>query len=136
MDEAMLALGESVDHLITTDLKWPGPLSGHIDAIHEACRKLVGGPVCLAAAEAIRKKVHKDSTVFISTGFLLPPFFPFGETDGPPGAVAIAHAIYHGIGARIVFLTETELMGMLQASCRGEGCLSIEPKTLRAYPEE
>lgn len=121
MDEAMLVLGESVDHLITTDLKWPGPPPGHIGAIHEACRKLAGGPVCLAAAEAIRKKAHSDSTVIISTGFLLPPFFPYGETDGPPGAVAIAHAIHHGIGARIVFLTETELMGMLHATCRGGG---------------
>lgn len=121
MDEAMLVLGESVDHLITTDLKWPGPPPGHIGAIREACRKLVGGPVCLAAAEAIRKKARSDSTVIISTGFLLPPFFPHGETDGPPGAVAIAHAIYHGIGARIVFLTETELMGMLHATCRGGG---------------
>jgi hypothetical protein len=134
MDEAMLIVGDSVDHLVTTDVKWPNAPLGHLQAIYEACRKFVGGSVCLAAAEAILKKVQKDSTVIISTGFLLPPFYPLGETDGPPGAVALAHGIYHGIGARVVFLTESELVGMLHATCVGGGLSVYNQEDFRSIP--
>jgi len=134
MDERLMNLGDSVDHLITTDMKFPGRPLGHVDAIYGACRKFVGGAVCLAAAEAIRTRVHEDSSVIISTGFLLPPFFPCGETDGPPGAVAIAHAIYQGIGARIVFMTETELIEMLKATCRGGGLSLYSAKEFQSIP--
>jgi D-glutamate cyclase len=134
MDEALLILGDSVDHLVTTDVKWPNAPLGHIRAIHEACRNLVGGSVCLAAAEAIQKKVNKDSTVIISSGFLLPPFFPLGETDGPLGAVALARAISQGIGARVVLITETELMEMLHATCLGGGVSVYSAEDYRNIP--
>ena len=134
MEKHLLNLGDSVDHLITTDMKWPGGQRGLVETIFRACREVVGGPVCLHAADSLRERVTKDSTVIISTGFLLPPFFPLGETDGPPGAVAIAHALHHGIGARILFLTERELIGILQATCAAAGLAVYSAEEFKDIP--
>jgi D-glutamate cyclase len=121
MDETMLSLGDSVDHLMKTDMKLPALPRGFIETIYQACRKVVGNPLCLSAADAIRTRVTKDSTVIISTGFVFPPYFPLGETDGPMGAVAIAYAIHHGIGARVVLITEKEVIDVLKATCTAAG---------------
>jgi len=134
MDENFLILGDSVDHLMTLDMKWPGRPRGVVDTIYSACRNYVGGPVCLAAASAIQNRVHEKSTVIISTGFVLPPFFPLGETDGPPGAVSIAYAIHHGIGARIVFLTEKEVVNALKETCSAAGLSVYNPGDFDAIP--
>jgi len=121
MDEWTVAFGDSVDHLMQTDMRLPGFPRGFIEAIYQACRKVVGNPLCLSAADAIQKRVSGESTVIISTGFVFPPFFPSGETDGPIGAVAMAYAIHHGIGARIVFITEREVIDVLKATCTAAG---------------
>jgi hypothetical protein len=134
MDTSLLILGDSVDHLIALDIQWPGRPRGMVDSIHQACRRHVGGPVCLSAASGLLKRVTKDSTVIISTGFVLPPFFPLGETDGPPGAVALARAIVGGIGARVMFLTEPETVGALQGACIAAGLSVYEEKDFGAIP--
>ncbi len=121
MDETILSLGDSIDHLMKMDMKLPALPRGFIEEIYQACRKKVGNPLCLSAADALRRRVPKDSTVIISTGFVFPPYFPFGETDGPPGAVALAYAIHHGIGARVVFITEKEVIDVLKATCTAAG---------------
>jgi hypothetical protein len=134
MDEDLLILGDSVDHLVTLDMKWPGRPRGVVDTIYTACRNYVGEPICLAAAKSIQKKVTEKSTVVISTGFVLPPFFPLGETDGPPGAVSIAYAIHHGIGARIVFLTEKEVVNPLKDTCVAAGLAVYNPSEFNSIP--
>jgi D-glutamate cyclase len=121
MDETMLILGDSVDHLMKTDMRLPALPRDFIEVIYQACRKVVGNPLCLSAADAIRKRVTKDSTVIISTGFVFPPYFPLGETDGPIGAVAMAYAIHHGIGARVMLITEREVIDVLKATCTAAG---------------
>ena len=73
MDENFLILGDSVDHLVTLDMKWPGRPRGVVDAIYAACRNFLGQPCCLAAAHSIQERVSAKSTVIISTGFVLPP---------------------------------------------------------------
>jgi hypothetical protein len=120
--------------LVTLDVKWAGRTRNFVDVIYQACRKAVGGPVCLLAADAIRQKVTKDSTVIVMTGFVLPPFFPRGETDGPPGAVAMAHAIQKGLGARVLFLTDREVMDPLQATCRAAGLSVYNPEDFKKIP--
>lgn len=134
MDQNLLILGDSVDHLVTLDMKWPGRPRGVVDTIYTACRSYVGGPVCLAAANAIQARVTEKSTVIISTGFVLPPFFPLGETDGPPGAVSIACAIHRGIGARIVFLAEKEVVTVLKDTCSAAGLSVYNPGDFNDIP--
>ena len=134
MDEATLNLGESVDHLMKMNMKLPSLPHGHIEEIYQACRKVVGNPLCLSAADAIRTRVAKDSTVIISTGFVFPPYFPLGETDGPPGAVALAYAIHHGIGARVVFITEKEVMDVLKATCTAAGLAVYKYEDFKGIP--
>lgn len=134
MEENLLILGDSVDHLVTLDMKWPGRPRGIVGKIYQACRNHVGGPVCLHAADSLLKRVTKDSTVIISTGFVLPPFFPLGETDGPPGAIGLAHAIVRGIGARVMFLSEKEMIGALQAACIAAGLSVYDQKDFGNIP--
>lgn len=134
MDDNLLILGDSVDHLVTLDMKWPGRPRGVVDTIYKACRNYVGESICLAAAKAIQKRVTEKSTVIISTGFVLLPFFPQGETDGPPGAVSIAYAIHHGIGARIVFLTEKEVVNALKDTCSAAGLSVYNPGDFESIP--
>jgi hypothetical protein len=88
----------------------------------------------LHAADALLERITRDSTVIISTGFVLPPFFPLGETDGPPGAVALAHAMVRGIGARVIFLSEKEVIGALQAACIAAGLSVYEQKDFGTIP--
>ncbi len=134
MDETNLILGDSVDHLMTLDVQWPGRPRGLVDTIHQACRKTSGGPVSLHAAESILKRVTKDSTVIITTGFILPPFFPFGETDGPPGAVGLASAIIKATGARVMFLGEKEVLEVLRAACIATGITVYEKEHFANIP--
>ena len=134
MDENILILGDSVDHLVTLDMKWPGRPRGIVDTIYQACREYVGGPVCLHAADSLLKRVAKETTVIISTGFVLRPFFPLGETDGPPGAVALAHSIIRGIGARVIFLAEKEVMDVLKAACIAAGLSVYEREDFGTIP--
>jgi hypothetical protein len=86
------------------------------------------------AASGLLKRATKESLVIISTGFVLPPFFPLGETDGPPGAAALARAIVNGIGARVMFLTEPETVGALQAACIAVGLSAYDEKEFAAIP--
>jgi D-glutamate cyclase len=134
MDEATLSLGESVDHLMKMNMKLPALPAGHIEEIYQACRTVVGNPLCLSAARALQNRVTKDSIVIISTGFVFPPYFPFGETDGPPGAVALAYAIHHGIGARVVFITEKEVIEVLRATCTAAGLAVYNYEDLKDIP--
>jgi hypothetical protein len=59
--------------------------------------------------------------VVIITGAGAPPYLPYGETDGPPGAAALARAIGRGLGARIVMLTEPQYMPSLRATVAAVG---------------
>ena len=52
-----------------------------------------GRPLSLRAAEGLVKSVHSGDSVFIITGAGTPPTLPKGESDGPPGAAVLVHAI-------------------------------------------
>jgi hypothetical protein len=103
--------GTNVDKLVSVEM----PLKGHhnpeknysvMEELYNASREHHGGPVSLAIAEALTETVEEGDTVLISTGTGSPPNLPKGETDGPPGAVGLAHGLALGLGARPVLVTE------------------------------
>jgi hypothetical protein len=118
--ENVQSMGDSIDHLITTDMKWFSTQQG-FDRIYKECRDIAGGSCCLKSAEEIRKRVTAESTVVICTGFCLPPSFPNGENDGLYGSVSMAYAIHHGIGAKVILLAEKEVHKGLEACCIAAG---------------
>jgi len=52
------------------------------------------------------KKTKEKDHVFILTGAGCPPRYPKGESDGPPGAVALARAFHLGLGLNPIIITE------------------------------
>jgi hypothetical protein len=100
-------IGEHIDRLITTELKNRGMPHDFLIELYEVARKEAGGrPLTTLAAEGLVRSVGKGDTVFLMTGAGYPPHMPKGESDGPPGAAALARALYWGLGAVPVYVCE------------------------------
>lgn len=100
--------GNRIDRLMTLEIR---PLSGGLPTgivvpMYEVCRAHHGGPLSMAAANALIGRVTPGSTVLIATGAGVSPKLPRGETDGPIGAAALAIALVKGLQAQVVFVTE------------------------------
>ena len=68
--------------------------------LYDAARKVTDGrPISTFAAEKLMESVGRDDVVLFLTGAGLKPILPEGESDGPPGAAALARAVYRGFGA-------------------------------------
>ena len=100
-------IGEQLDRLITVELKNRGMPHDIARRLYEAARAEAGGrPLTIQAAEALIQHVGKGDVVFILTGAGYPPPMPKGESDGPPGAAALARVLYWGLGAVPVYVCE------------------------------
>ena len=100
-------MGEYVDRLVTVEMRNRGMNYGIVKQIYEAAREEGGGrPISARAAEALVGTVKPGDVVFIVTGAGYYPEVPNGESDGPPGAAALARVIYWGLKAIPVFVTE------------------------------
>jgi hypothetical protein len=120
-------VGEAVDKLITIEAKNRGMPHGILQPIYEAARKAAGGrPVTMVAAEGLKKALGKRDTVFVLTGAGYEPTMPKGESDGPPGAAALARALYRGLGAVPVYVCEACHADPIVASSEAGG-LMVKP---------
>src|SRR5262245_19355498 len=101
-------LGDSVDRLCTLDLRPPGPTSGYIGRFYQAVRALTAAPLALSAARCLYQ-MAPGSTVVIATGFCHPERLPYGETDGPPGAAALARGGRLGLASTPLIIGEAAI---------------------------
>jgi len=125
-------IGEALDRLINVEMRYSsGVPRGIIHRLYEAARKEAGRPLTTLATEALMKAVKPGDRVLIVTGAGAPPFLPVGETDGPLGAVAIAHALDLGLGAKPIFLSEERNLGPIAATSEAAG-LSVLPEDMFA----
>jgi hypothetical protein len=100
-------MGEYVDRLVTVEMRNRGMNYGIVRQIYDEARREGGGrPITTRAAEALVGAVKPGDVVFIVTGAGYYPEVPHGESDGPPGAAALARAIYWGLKAVPVFVCE------------------------------
>lgn len=100
-------MGEYVDRLVTVEMRNRGMNYGIVKQIYDAAREEGGGrPISTRAAEALVGAVKPNDVVFIVTGAGYAPEVPHGESDGPPGAASLARAIYWGLKAVPVYVTE------------------------------
>lgn len=118
-------LGENVDRLCTLDLRPPGPTSGYIGRFYAAVREQTTAPLALTAAQCLHQ-VPPGRTVVIATGFCHPQRLPRGETDGPPGAAALARAVLLGLEATPWVIGEEAIVAPMAACVQSLG--------LRFYP--
>lgn len=117
-------VGEAVDRLITIEIKNRGMPFGILQPMYDAARKVAGGrPLSMLAAERLHTQIKRGDTVFILTGAGYAPAMPKGESDGPPGAAALARILYRGPGAVPVFVCEACHVDPIVASSQAAGLM-------------
>jgi len=137
-------VGENIDRLTCVEMRIPGIDRGIIEPLYRAAREAQGNsPLTLRAASLLRERVSVKDTVLIVTGAGVPPYLPHGETDGPPGAVALARAIGRGLAVRTVLVTEPHYMPGVRAAAAAAGLPVLDDDVaaqrpgavvLRTYP--
>lgn len=119
---------DQLDRLMTVEFRVYGlddpgkPQSrGTIATLYDAARSNTDRALTQLATEGITQSINRGDIVIITTGWLIPVWAPHGETDGTPGALAIARAISKGLGARVVFITEESIEPVIAAGCLAVG---------------
>ncbi|OVZ55364.1 hypothetical protein CDO44_24440 [Pigmentiphaga sp. NML080357] len=117
-------IGEYVDRLVTVEMRNRAMNHNIIGRIYEQARAEGGGrPISARAAQALVERVRPGDRVLIVTGAGYAPEAPNGESDGPPGAAALAHALFWGLRAVPVFVTEPCHAPPVVASSRAAGIM-------------
>ena len=123
-------IAENIDRLVNLDVSGYGVIA----EIHQAAREHYGAPLSWLAAERLRAALGEGGTFFVTSGWLMPGFYPYGETDGPIGAAILGRALSHAFGARMVVLTETEMVPCTTAACRAAGLNVMTEAEIAAAP--
>ena len=122
LSSALVGLAETLDILIMLRPPLPGDHAGMgrvrgvglaPERVFRAARRRLRGPLADAAARALLRRVRPGCQVILTTG-LVTPRIPRGETDGPPGAVALARALILGLEAEILLLAEAPVVPVIQ----------------------
>lgn len=118
-------VAEVVHDLVTTDVGGRGtivPITGAHDP---------GDPPPLRAAELLRDAVDPGDAVVVLTGFPIPPTM-VPETDGPPGAAALAAALDRGLDATAVVACEPGAVEACEAAVNAAGLGPVDRETALA----
>ena len=129
-DKLVDLIAENVDRLINIDFSG----YGIIRQLHEAATALYERPVTLEAAERLRKSLGDGDFFFVTSGWVMPGYYPYGETDGPIGAATIGRALTIGLNARMVVLTEDTMVPVTTATCRAAGLNVLTEQDLLLAP--
>ncbi len=120
-------VGEAIDQLITIEAKNPGLPHNVLAPMYKAARALAGGrPLSMVCAERLKAAVGAGDTVLMLTGAGYAPQMPKGEDDGPPGVASLARALYKGLGAVPVYVSEECHVDPIVASSHAAGLMVKE----------
>ncbi len=114
-------LGEALDQLVTLEIKNAGGPRGILAPLYEAARAIAGGPIATTIADALLARVKPGEVVFLLTGAGYMPTMPKGESDGPPGAAALARVLHLGLGAVPVCVVEPHHAEVMAAALTASG---------------
>ncbi len=123
MSERADALGESVDRIITADLAFRGV----VHVLYPPARRRAERPLALAAADLLRSRIARGDVAVLATGWPDRPWVSnqIFETDGPPGAAALARCLNIALGAVPVVAVETYLVPAMERVLRGAGLVPL-----------
>lgn len=130
VDPLVELIATNVDGLINLDISGYGVISH----IHRAARALHDRPLTLVAAQRLRELFASGGTIFVTSGWIMPGTYPYGETDGPIGAATLARALAIAFGVRTVILTEEKMLECTTAACRAAGVNVLTEKDLAEAP--
>lgn len=127
--EKLRSLAGRLEQLMTLDIACRGVIS----PLYAAATEQQGGPIVLTAADTLLKQLKPGDAVFIATGWVDQPLVDpgHGETDGPPGAVALARALRIICKARPIILTDACLVDGISQMARAAGFQCVEPEHLQ-----
>ena len=131
MEGRLEVTADAIEMQCCVEIRPPGSMQGAVRPLALAAREKQGGAPVLLAARRLLEAVGKGDVVVIATGFHVPGFLPAGETDGPPGAAALAHALSLGVGAIPLLLGETTTVEPIRAACRAMGLVDGDIDSLR-----
>ena len=128
----LASVADAVEMQCCVEIRAPGPCFGAVRPLQQAARDLHGVSPYLLAARTLAEVARRGSTVIVATGFPVPDVMPRGETDGPPGAAALARALSLGLGAHPLVLGEAPTIEPIRAACEAIGLVEACPG---AWPE-
>jgi hypothetical protein len=99
--------------------------------LYQAAVKDEGQPLTSTAAQALKRNISPNDNVLIVTGAGVPPWLPYGETDGPPGAIGLAHGLARAIGARPILAIEERSKQPLIGTAQACGLVNVPYDTLK-----
>ena len=120
----------TIDALTTADIGGRGA----IDAIAAAARAQQGPAPAMQAADRLVEAVAPGETVLVLTGFLIPPAM-VPETDGPPGAVALARAIDRALDATAIIACDPAAVEICTATATAGGLRVLDRATAADTPQ-
>jgi len=121
MDPKLVVVGNAIESLCCVEMRTPTFDAGIVRPLAQMAHDKQGGPPVLLGAQRLAERVGRGDAVVILTGYYFPKIFPKGETDGPVGAAALAHAISKGLGAATLVLCEKQCLEPVRASFEAIG---------------
>jgi len=117
----MKGLAESIDRMVALEFRGDGVVDGVNDPLYRAARSKVGLPVVWEAASRLIAALDTERAVYLTTGHVLHDALLVGETDGPPGAAALARAIVLASQCPVVLFCEEAVINTLTRTCQAIG---------------
>lgn len=130
----MKGLAETIDRIMALEFRRDGVLDGVIDPLYRAARDQQAAPLAWTAAGRLREAARSGKPIYIATGHVHPLALPYGETDGPPGAAALARSLVLGTTAPVILLTEPAVRYTLEETCRAAGLMVRDDTNLLPMP--
>jgi hypothetical protein len=111
---------ENIDRLVTTEVRGRGFPRGIIYKLYEAAREK--HPITFEMGQVLLKAEGKK--IGITTGSIVPKYYPYGENDGPIGAMVLGRGLILS-GYNVTFYTEEEIHPFLTALAETFGINAI-----------
>lgn len=112
--------GKIIDRVVSVEARPKGLPT--VYRLYEAARDVEPEPsMTYATADALVDAVDPGDTVLITCGAGVPPDFPAGETDGPPGTVVLGRAVALALGANPVLVSEERNLPPIEAAANACG---------------
>jgi hypothetical protein len=130
--EVLTAIAENLDLQMQVSVR----ARTIVPRLYAAARARQGDqPLTLLFAQQLLSRVQPGDVVLINTGWIVPGFDYWGESDGPVGAAVLARALALGLQARPLILVEPSIVPMLERVCWAAGVVPLSEPQLRAHSQ-
>jgi hypothetical protein len=118
---AIVAVADYIDRVCTIEMRSSRIKPGSLLKLYARARQLQGLPLTYLASQRLVQTIRPGDSVLITTGIGEPHTLPKGETDGPPGAAALARVLARFFQAKPVIIAGRDYLAPILASCDSYG---------------